>query len=290
MVFDRRNGIYRGFIAALVGLILVSAAPQNGRKESRKNSQTKAETSQSAPAVAPSATKPIKIVQRPINERPCDQGRDNRESDLCAQWKAADAASKAAWWAAVATFVTAIGTFGLFWQIKLTREAVQDTGEATKAMREANSIAREMGQRQIRAYLHAGKISIEPADQTGESSLYVIVANSGNTPAFLKRLLLVYAWMQPDGNEGKRELVSVDLAVSIPAGKEGHLGSSIKALLALIDVTKPQSLMVSGIVTYDDCFGVERKTVFSRSVNDGDFSADPLEIITAHTTKGDQIS
>jgi len=46
-------------------------------------------------------------------------------------------------WAAIGTLaITAIGTFFLAWQVKLTREAVQDTSEATEAMRKANNIMR----------------------------------------------------------------------------------------------------------------------------------------------------
>jgi hypothetical protein len=43
-------------------------------------------------------------------------------------------------WAMIGTLVAAIGTIGLYWQIKLTREAVQDTGKATLAMERQNEL------------------------------------------------------------------------------------------------------------------------------------------------------
>jgi hypothetical protein len=138
---------YRCLIIAL-GLILIGAAPQNGSKERRENTKAQTDASKSAPSVSLQPPNAIQVSQPPIHDRPCNQGSDNRQSDLCAQWKAADAASKAAWWAAVATFVTALGTFGLFWQIKLTREAVQDTGNATEAMVRANQIS-QLGERAL---------------------------------------------------------------------------------------------------------------------------------------------
>ena len=132
----------RGIIAAAIGwLILVGAAPQERAKDHGEQPKAKTETRQSAPTASTAPTKPPEIVNRPVLERPCGQGQYDRQSDLCAQWKAADAASEAAWWAMVATFVTALGTFGLFWQIKLTREAVRSTGDATIAMQKANDLA-----------------------------------------------------------------------------------------------------------------------------------------------------
>jgi hypothetical protein len=177
MVSDSSNGIYRGVIAALIGVILIGAAPKDGGKEAGKNTHTKTEIGKSAPTIAASSTDPVQIIQRPIMERPCDEGRDNRQSDLCAQWKAADAASKAAWWAMIATFVTALGTFGLFWQIKLTREAVQDTGKATEAMEAANNLA-VMAQR---AWVFVDDVKI--LDHTEGTPIRVIFKNYGQYPA-----------------------------------------------------------------------------------------------------------
>lgn len=43
----------------------------------------------------------------------------------------------------VATIITAIGTYGLYRQITLTREAIESSSEATKAMQDANAQAKE---------------------------------------------------------------------------------------------------------------------------------------------------
>ena len=132
---------YRGILAAIAGLILIGASPQPSSENKTKQQKPQRHPESGPAPFAAATTEPLEIVQPPINTQPCGQDQYQSNDDLCAQWKAADAASDAAWWAMVATFVTALGTVGLFWQIKLTREAVQDTGEATKAMRAANSIA-----------------------------------------------------------------------------------------------------------------------------------------------------
>lgn len=73
---------------------------------------------------------------------PCDRPYGKDESDLCAQWRAAKAAENSAFWAKWGIWIAVIGSSLLMWQIMLTREAVKDTGEATKAMNVANEIAK----------------------------------------------------------------------------------------------------------------------------------------------------
>ena len=88
-----------------------------------------------------------------------DTERNNR--DLAAQ------ESMAAWafwlllFTGVGLFVTSVGTGFLLWQIMLTREAVKDTGDATKAMNEANEIARMFGKSQNEVILSLKMLSVE---------------------------------------------------------------------------------------------------------------------------------
>jgi hypothetical protein len=83
-------------------------------------------------------------VERAIaNPRP-PGGQDHEKRDLAAQ----EASALWAFWMVVASFasvlITAVGTIFLYKQIVLTREAVQDTGDATEAMIEANKIAAQV--------------------------------------------------------------------------------------------------------------------------------------------------
>ncbi len=75
------------------------------------------------------------------NRTPCEDPKSESESDLCAQWKSANAAEDSAFWTKWGFWVAVIGSSLLLWQIALTREAVKDTGDATKAMVRANEIA-----------------------------------------------------------------------------------------------------------------------------------------------------
>ena len=153
MVSDRSNGIYRGIVVAIVGLILIGAAPnKDGINQPDQSPAQKAETDQLKALVA--AIKESNKPPKPDNG--CKAGKDDRGSDLCAQWKAADAAKDAAWWtffAAITTVVgVVIGGFTLFaagyaaWYAKKaaieTEKGAKAALDAVNETRKANEIAK----------------------------------------------------------------------------------------------------------------------------------------------------
>jgi len=146
------HGAMRCAATPLAAFLLMAAAPEANRP-------TQTVQKASASVVRDDKKLALKGVSAPKSpeisklDRPCAPGIDARSSDLCAQWKAADAASMAALWAMIGTIVAALGTAGLYWQISLTRKAVMDTAAATAAMREANQIARRASISQERAWL-----------------------------------------------------------------------------------------------------------------------------------------
>jgi hypothetical protein len=96
------------------------------------------------------------FFERSISNPEPKTGADHEKRDLAAQ----EASAVFSFWmmiiAGCSTIVTFIGTILLYQQIKLTREAVEDTGLATEAMREANDIARE-GTKLAQANLDMGR-------------------------------------------------------------------------------------------------------------------------------------
>ena len=83
---------YRGIIAA-VGLVL--ASPTYGQE--RKGDQPQAKGN--SPSQFDHIAAPIeKLPKTEAPDRGCQPGQDDRYSDLCAQWKAADAATESASW------------------------------------------------------------------------------------------------------------------------------------------------------------------------------------------------
>lgn len=135
---------YRSIIAlALAGLVLVSLGvgayltaltyPEQERYQSYNDARTNQDG-----AAATAAN----LSNTPQNRTPCVNPKSETESDLCAQWRAARAAEKAADWTLWGVIASIIGIACLLWQIILTRKAVEDTGHATTAMVEANKIAK----------------------------------------------------------------------------------------------------------------------------------------------------
>lgn len=110
MVSDRSNGIYRGLVLAF-GLILTAASqpPKVDRQQPTNSAPAKVERSlEDMSASLREANKTSDL------EQPCEEGDNKRSSDLCAQWKAADAAEKgagAAW--LFGALGTLIGAFTL---------------------------------------------------------------------------------------------------------------------------------------------------------------------------------
>src|SRR3546814_10869748 len=82
-----------------------------------------------------------------------EQAPSHTLRDLLAQETMAEAAIWMAAAAVLTLFITSMGTLLIWRQVKLTRQAVEDTSDATEAMREANVIARTIGRVQTRAYL-----------------------------------------------------------------------------------------------------------------------------------------
>jgi hypothetical protein len=174
--------LYRYVALAAFGCLISAAAPhEDGNRDNQKSAADHA-IEQSLSTIARSSVEAVKVLQAPKDNRPCQPGKDDHQSELCAQWKAADTAGDAALWAMLGAVVAAVGTFGLYWQIVLTRRAVEDTGKATEAMWEANRITNNTQ----RAWL---SLSIEPEKATtarGEDLYFrvnFIAENVGSTEA-----------------------------------------------------------------------------------------------------------
>lgn len=101
---------YRCILVAFAGLALTAAQQQSEQRESQRNAQQTQGTASSAPSPTKSAEPPY----RPYPERysdACYDAQDHDAADLCAQWRAALAAEKAAQEARIATIAAIIGTF-----------------------------------------------------------------------------------------------------------------------------------------------------------------------------------
>jgi hypothetical protein len=102
-------------------------------------------------------------------EAECDPANEKRDSDLCAQWKAADAAAKAAKWAKIAAWLGGISGLLVIAALFLAFQS--------------NSIARQTAKRQLRAYVGIEWIGVSGFVVGETPSSEIRAKNFGQTPA-----------------------------------------------------------------------------------------------------------
>ena len=120
MVSDGGFKIYRCFVTALIGLILIGAGEPPKTSDGGITGKPKSEIQVGAETVSVAIREP---AISPEKDRGCQDQKDKRDSDLCAQWKAADAATDAAQYALWTLLMSAVGTALLVWTLWETREA-----------------------------------------------------------------------------------------------------------------------------------------------------------------------
>jgi hypothetical protein len=131
----------------------------------------------------------------PQIETPCDPNDNIRSSDLCAQWKAADAAksaASAAWWMGVIGALLGGATLWVavraaLWAKKAALHTEAGSKEAQRAADAAErslEIAQDTAKRELRAYVSLLKATM-PKFVVDNDSIDVVmhVENSGSTPA-----------------------------------------------------------------------------------------------------------
>ena len=128
-----------GVVAAILLVFWLALPPHDGGHAGKHDARRP--VSNAAPPVTIRAPNPVEVAQSAEYQRPCGQGDDNRNSDLCAQWKAAEGASEAAYWARWQVWLALAGTIGLFVTIYYTRKALLLAVESAADADAALSIA-----------------------------------------------------------------------------------------------------------------------------------------------------
>lgn len=163
--------------------------------------------------------------------------------------------------AAVFTFlITSIGTFLIWRQVRLTRQAVEDTDKATRAMEAANELAKAASHRQLRAYLGADEAKIIECQFTavrGRAIAEVIIKNYGQTPA----TILSHkkgSWIGPT-TIGDPAISGGGLNDDIPQAPINPGGFSVLHVEAETEPnifnSRDKALYIYGRLTFRDCFG-----------------------------------
>src|SRR5258708_4180130 len=100
--------MFRRLLASLCLLLTLAATAHDKNADHNTKAAYRAERPNPKTAGAPLSAAPAGDYYRP-----CNQARQQSESDLCAQWHAADAAGQSAYWAQRQFWLSVIGFAGL---------------------------------------------------------------------------------------------------------------------------------------------------------------------------------
>lgn len=145
-------------------------------------------------AVADRSTTDTLGVETMVPQSQVHQSYENQMRELSTQELIAGASVWMAVAAMLTFIVTTLGTVAIWRQMKLTREAVKETSEATIAIREANAIATKSSENSLRAWVCMDTLKYERW-QDGALDWWdfcVVVKNCGHSPA--SNVIIKTAW------------------------------------------------------------------------------------------------
>lgn len=226
-------------------------------------------------------------VERAIANPPPNSGEDHEKRDLAAQETMAVWAFYMALFSGVTALITGLGTYFIAKQVKLTREAVESTGEATVEMRIANRIAekalaenKKSSVSQLRPYVVVTTVAIlDGMTKPDRMFAEAVLTNVGQTPAFYAYgenqfgfspsldLLRVLEPVPVMGN-GSKTIIPKDKPVRFVtecAGPSDRMVATVKSGKGLF--------FVRGWKRYQDVFGNRYQTDYLYILTQGPFLA-----------------
>lgn len=241
--------------ALLIGFAADGATGQPTARPAGTNHAKAGPGARAAVARSPDQPSNTPAAQTPVSdlERPCPAGAIDRRSDLCAQWRAADAAAESAVAArrsltvsiieAIVGFITLVAAIGAaFYARRAANEAKRsaDAGEA------AVKGAQRIGEAQVRAYPSIRKIDVERSE-TG-ICVIAVLANKGQSPAFITnaRYEICPRHMAPIHAE-------IAYAETVAAGETTE---RLAPCYVAAPFEETETLVVAIEVTWHDVFGV----------------------------------
>ncbi len=288
MVSNRSNGIYRSVITAAVGLALVGAG-----KPPTKAVETKSDQATNTVNKDKTVGADLTVPEQPTSPRPdegCERGKDDRKSDLCAQWKAADAAAdaaQAAWlqfWAGIVGL--ALGAITMFAAIAAalyarraavaTEQTVNIAQEAAKGADSALSIANRnadaavrladqseaSSKRQLRAYLSVKSFVLDATEWDDDEFVFNMeITNNGTTPAIITKMVCKVVWTYKGGDG--HEIISFDTPIKTKVDRDTPINIPLNFKGSFEGCQEPGHIFVYGRIDYDDVFWDGQKDTFS---------------------------
>ena len=251
----------RGYWLLVIALGLVLASANHANAEGGKQKpQAEQSVAKSLGEIASANIQQAERAKRSDqDEAPCGQRQYGSSADLCAQWKAADAASDSAWWAWAGGVIGLGSLVGVFFAIGLAFHS--------------NWIARDTAKRQLRAYVAVADYAISPdAEEPHKIRAIVTYQNVGETPAKdVAATLFVLAGTGAFNDASPRIEPPIDSAGGLAVMGKG----SGKQTAITVDLGIPANIVLNGDywvcaygrITYKDIFGEAQETRYCAFVD-----------------------
>lgn len=266
--------------AVVIALASCACAVSNAKQASGNQQASSERHVPRAALPTPRSSQTENQVEPSKYHAPCKTPQDHDQCDLEAQWKAADSAKQAAYWAFWQTILSGAGIVGLLVSLWFTgaaaRSASQASGDAAKALEVARqnaeaaaeqvAVARNAANRQLRAYVGVSSIDVKPAGE-GCFAAKILFRNYGSTPAYdcVTHLAAgVEKWPAIDPSESavSPEPQTRDATLHPTAELEGWAGCDAREHIRDIE-NGTKAFYIFGFVEYLDDEGVSRRTNFA---------------------------
>jgi hypothetical protein len=253
--------------AIVVALGLAGASPPQGKAGEQPRETTRPQQPADRAAALPKADDPERLYAA------CRQGEAKRNSDLCAQWYAADSAKEASiwsrrtgWFTGIGLIVGAITMVAAICAALFAKEAANHTADGARAAWAAEKVTRESAERQLRAYINVFDFYMTDVEVGAAPVANFTVTNGGSTPA--KRVQM-YAAVTFVENAAHYKMRGYERTPNRSEWGPHHEAfqdlrlpwvMTAKSLSQLAEGKK--QFLIAGVIIYRDVFGRTRRFVF----------------------------
>jgi hypothetical protein len=250
---------------AAIGLCGASQAPQSqtaGHEQAANHQAPKA--AQTAVPIPP--VEPKQAAEYP---RPCRKPKDAAESELCAQWQAADAASDSVKWARYQTLLGVLGAIGLIWTLIYTARGTRAAVEAVEAQISSDRPLMQM------STATANRIGLPELGEDGggkgggEIKALWNLMNYGATGCWVEEVCITYSTNPPPADPRQTDKVR-KLSAFLPPGKGfGTVGQFERIAFdegEFAQLRESRRLYIFGYSVYRDTGGRRWRTGFAGQV------------------------
>lgn len=258
---------HRGIFAAIVGLALLGASPPKDAGGQSAN----ATVNQIEHSLGDIASTLKQAIEPSQHDKPCPEGRNDRSSDLCAQWKAADAAksaAQAAWWiGCVGALIGGLTLAAAFNAAKWAKKAAEHTEAGANAAIDANRQSKLSAERQDRAYVAVQPAGIHKFLQSEGPHLAIGHVTIKNVGSMTAKNVASFVTMEVVPINMTKDFPITDdpgrIERAIQVGDEMRQAAGNTSIPGINEVNKSDiHVYVWGVVYYDDGFDNRRFTKF----------------------------